>query len=143
MRSTFVLFILFLALVSILSEALSPATTPEQVILSQLTALQQDDMSGVYEFASPVNKQRTGDVNTFGQMVRSGPYRYLIHHKRADILMASTIAASKQYLVRVFPDDSIPTSSAKKVVEYWWSLSRCKTGPNAGCYMVDAVIPNL
>ena len=30
----------------------------------------------------------------------------------------------------------------KKVLEYWWSLSRCKTGEFSGSYMVDAVIPD-
>ncbi len=101
-------------------EALSPSTTPEQIVLSQLAALQKDDMIGVYEYASPNNKQRTGDINTFSQMVRLGPYKHLIGHKQADILMASTIAASKQYLVRVFPGEN-PEKSSKRVVEYWWS----------------------
>lgn len=99
-------------------------------------------MLGVYEYASPNNKKRTGDIATFAQMVRVGPYKYLIGHKKADILLTSTIAASKQYFVRVFPAEDKDEKSSKKVVEYWWSLSRCTTGPHTGCYMVDAVIPN-
>lgn len=127
------------------AHSLSPSTPPMDVVLSQLTALQKNDMSGVYEFASPANKQRTGDVNTFSQMVRSGPYKYLVGHKKADVLLESNMAASKQYLVRVIPTNINNDGNAKisKVVEYWWSLSRCPNGPNAGCYMVDAVIPNM
>ena len=125
-------------------ESLSPSTTPEQIIMSQLTALQKDDMVGVYEYASPNNRRRTGDIQMFAMMVRQGPYKNLIGHKKADILMTSKIAASMQFLVRVLPaDDPTSTSSYSSVVEYWWSLSRCKVGPYAGCYMVDAVIPNL
>jgi len=131
------LFLLATLVISVV-ESLSPSTTPEQVLLSQLAALQKDDMAGVYEYASPNNKRRTGDIQTFSMMVRQGPYKNLIGHKRADILMTSNIAASKQFLVRVLPADD-----PMKVVEYWWSLSRCNVGPYAGCYMVDAVIPNL
>ena len=109
------------------------------LLLVQLVALQQDNMEGVYEYASPFNKQNTGSVDRFGQMVRSGPYKYLVSHKKADILMESKMAASMQYLVRVVPQES---RSSTSVVEYWWSLSRCKSGPHQGCYMVDAVIPN-
>lgn len=137
----FIIIVVILSFIEI-SDALSPATSPEQIVLSQLLSLQKDDMNGVYEFASPANKQRTGDVKTFGQMVRSGPYKYLVGHKKADILLASTIADSMQYLVRVVPSDNSENSS-KRVVEYWWSLSRCNAGPQAGCYLVDAVIPNL
>ena len=122
--------------------SITPSTTPEQIILSQLSSLQNDDMSGVYEYASPANKQRTGDVKTFGQIVRSGPYKYLVGHKKANILMESTIANSRQFLVRVVPSQR-PEFSSKRVADYWWSLSRCKTGPHVGCYLVDAVIPDL
>lgn len=118
---------------------LTPSTTPEQIIESQLTALQKGDMPGVFYFASPANKERVGgDVEQFSSMVRSGPYRYLIHHTKADVLMYSQMVQSKQYLVRVIPS-GYPNNS---IQEYWWSLSRVRTGPTAGCYMVDAVIPN-
>lgn len=121
------------------AKALTPATSPEKIVLQQLESLQKDDMEGVYEFASPNNKLQTGSVDQFGQMVRGGPYKYLIGHRKAEILIASNMAASKQYLVRVFPSER----GESKVMEYWWSLSRCKTGPYVGCYMVDAVIPNM
>ena len=78
------------------------------------------------------------------------------------------MAESRQYLVRVTSlstsgqkpsssaldsdldgddDDDDETSLSKdvgrnKILEYWWSLSRCKSGEFTGSYMVDAVIPN-
>lgn len=137
-------------------QILGPSTTPEQVIESQLSALQANDMAGVFQFASPANKQNVNnDVKKFGEMVQSGPYRHLLGHERADIMLQSTLGLSKQYLVRVITNPSqmnkvVASTSApttkdekEKVVEYWWSLSRSTFGPNTGCYMVDAVIPNL
>ena len=133
-------FLLLLATAFVESYSLTPATTPEQIIERQLTALQQNHMADVYEFASPSNKAQVGEsLDRFSQMVQSGPYRNLIGHSKSTILLASTLAASKQYLVRVTPKDYPHTA----IVEYWWSLSRVQTpGPHEGCYMVDAVIPN-
>ncbi|KAG7337095.1 protein of unknown function DUF4864 containing protein [Nitzschia inconspicua] len=118
---------------------LSPSTPPQEVIQQQLQALQQDDMTKVYQLASPNNKERTGDVTRFGQMVRSGPYRHLVQHHSSLVLLESTIGASQQFLVRIVPQDY---AESGRIVEYWWSLSRCRGGEYEGSYMVDAVIPN-
>lgn len=90
-------------------------------------------------------------------------------HSRSEILLESKISSSRQYLVRVIspPPPSSPPSSLdfdmdldlddeddgeedlpskepkrEKILEYWWSLSRCTSGEFTGSYMVDAVIPN-
>ena len=93
--------------------------------------------------------------------------RYLVGHSRSEILLESKMAESRQFLVRVISSLDTASSSPldlnrddiddddeeaesdlrqsapqKKVLEYWWSLSRCKTGEFSGSYMVDAVIPN-
>lgn len=129
---------------------LTPSTPPDIVIERQLEALRDDDIGAVYAFASPANKAQSGDVANFSRMVRSGPYRYLVGHSRSDVLLETKIAASRQFLVRVkwtppsdSDDDEAGESSPRsdKVREYWWSLSRSKTGEFAGSYMVDAVIP--
>lgn len=98
-------------------------------------------MDGVFRFASPGNKaQFGGDVKRFENMVNMGPYRFLINHCAAEILLESTLAQSKQYLVRILPEGYPKKAS---IQEYWWSLSRCRAqSPDTGCYMVDAVIPN-
>ncbi|KAL3931379.1 MAG: hypothetical protein SGARI_004222 [Bacillariaceae sp.] len=94
-------------------------------------------MDQVYLFASPPNKERTGDVARFGQMVRSGPYKPLVQHQKSLIVLESAMAKSRQFLVRI-----VPSNESGRVVEYWWSLSRCNAGEFRGSYMVDAVIPN-
>jgi hypothetical protein len=71
------------------------------------------------------------------------------------------MAGSRQFLVRVSSSPSASTSSLDldpddveegedeskderrgKILEYWWSLSRCKSGEFTGSYMVDFVLPN-
>eukprot|EP00531_Pseudo-nitzschia_arenysensis_P011605 CAMPEP_0116141792 /NCGR_PEP_ID=MMETSP0329-20121206/14565_1 /TAXON_ID=697910 /ORGANISM="Pseudo-nitzschia arenysensis, Strain B593" /LENGTH=205 /DNA_ID=CAMNT_0003636987 /DNA_START=21 /DNA_END=638 /DNA_ORIENTATION=- len=154
--------------------SLNPSTPPGDIIERQLEALKDGDIGTVYKFASPGNKQQTGDVTNFARMVQSGPYRFLLGHINSEILLESKMAESRQYLVRVTSssaletapselendneddddneddeeeeeDESLSSQTAaeqKKVLEYWWSLSRCKTGEYSGSYMVDAVIPN-
>eukprot|EP00980_Cylindrotheca_fusiformis_P019258 scaffold6572_cov106-Cylindrotheca_fusiformis.AAC.10 len=124
------------------SLVLTPATTPDEIIKSQLTAFQHSDIHGVFRFASPGNKaQFGGDIKRFEAMINVGPYRFLRKHTKAEILLESRLAQSKQYLVRIIPD-GYPKKAT--IQEYWWSLSRCKArGPDVGCYMVDAVIPNM
>jgi hypothetical protein len=118
---------------------LSPSTLPQEVIHQQLQALQKDDMATVYQCASPGNKERTGDVTRFGEMVRFGPYKHLIEHQKSIILLESTMASSQQFLVKIVPKNY---EKSGRIFEYWWSLSRCMEGEYAGSYMVDAVIPN-
>ena len=115
---------------------LTPWTPPDAIVTAQLAALQQDNMNEVYKYASPSNKEQMGSIDQFGTMVRrSGIYRPLIRHDRATILLTYRAPVAWQGLVRVSHDDTI--------AEYWWSLSRCTSGHYYGCYMVDAVIPNL
>ena len=131
---------------------LSPTTKPQEIIERQLEALRGDDMAEVYRFASPANKRRVGNAVRFGEMVRSGPYRYLVRHARSEILLESHMAKSKQFLVRVISSSSSSSSgnkeeeeqssSQKEIKQYWWLLSRCRAGEHTGSYMVDAVIPS-
>jgi len=136
----------------------TPKSTPEQVIHSQLVGLKSNDMPAVFRYASTGNKERVNsDVVKFGEMVRSGPYSPLIGHKHAEILLINDVYAPslRQFLVRVVPssvntgddyDDASGLYESRKAtttsVDYWWHLSRSTTsGPDLGCYMVDAVIP--
>lgn len=142
------LLIFFFSLLRCSALQLTPSTLPEDVVLSQLSALQEDDMHAVYRYASPNNRAATttgkggdDDVERFGRMVRAGPYRPLVRHRRSTILLESTMAESRQYLVRVTPGEA--HGDGRVVAEYWWSLSRCRGGEFDGSYMVDAVIPNM
>ena len=127
--------------------SLSPQTTPEEIVSAQLVALQKDDMQTVFDFASPGNKANVhDDVRIFDRMVRSSVYVYLLRHETAEILMTATYPNKNeqwQGLVRVLPNNIINNNSpAAEVKEYWWVLSRCKTGPHKECFMVDADMPN-
>lgn len=129
-----------MALVASCCSALTPSTTPEEIIQSQLQALQRDDLAHVYSLASPHNKAQTGSMERFSQMVHRNPYRQLVGHIQASILLESTMVQSKQYLVRIVPRDNNNNGVTK---DYWWSLSRCQeVGEYQGCYMVDAVLPD-
>jgi Domain of unknown function (DUF4864) len=146
--------------------SLTPQTTPEEIVMSQLKSLQKDDMQGVFDFASPSNKANVNnDLNAFDRMVRRGAYAYLVRHQEAQILLTMTTPTLNvwQGLVRVVPAELDPKKSTvmnnekdedeeedeftskgpkEPTKDYWWTLSRCKVGFHKGCYMVDAVMPS-
>jgi hypothetical protein len=151
--------------------SLTPATTPIQVVTSQLEYLKENDMNGVFQYASPNNKKNVGgSVLKFGDMVRSGPYKYLVSHKEATILLTYTSKFRPdnwQGLVRVIPSSITPPPAATTFNDVddddddddndnESSLTFEKTKKdnivheywwilsrcNDGCFMVDMVIPN-
>ena len=82
-NATRTLALLPLLLVAVLMQAarcyslsifsLTPLTTPEEIVLAQLVALQKDDMQLVFDFASVGNKAGfQNDLETFDRMVRFG-----------------------------------------------------------------------
>ena len=134
-----------------MSMIITPQTSPESIVKTQLIALQQDDIEEVFKYASPKNKELTGPWERFSAMVHSQPYHHLVKHKKAEILLVTELSfrnnhSSWSCLVRVIPGDNISSKMKKeknaKVVEYWWLLSRCTSGPFKSCYMVDSVLPN-
>lgn len=149
-NATRTLALLPLLLVAVLMQAarcyslsifsLTPLTTPEEIVLAQLVALQKDDMQLVFDFASVGNKAGfQNDLETFDRMVRSatGPYKFLLRHQEAEILLFMKTPSDRwQGLVRVSPQGK---DSALK--EYFWTLSRCTEGKYKGCFFVDSVIP--
>mmetsp|Transcript_10743 Transcript_10743/g.29640 ORF Transcript_10743/g.29640 Transcript_10743/m.29640 type:complete len:311 (-) Transcript_10743:64-996(-) len=147
---------------------LTPQTTPESVVRSQLDALQIDDIYEVFKYASPSNKAMTGPWQRFSEMVRSPPYHHLVGHARANVVLEVRSKMAPDCwggLVQVLPpfieqasDDAdidsdsnsngdgvnsstMTTAATSRSVEFWWYLSRCTEGPYAGCYMVDSVKP--
>ena len=135
-------------------------------------ALKSNEMSQAFRYASPGNRENIGnDLNKFEEMVKKGPYRFLVRHLNSEILMINDMHPStKRFLVRTVPgddenrssngsydddslddekddeeddeDNGMKTVCKSPVHDYWWILSRAKRGPDEGCYMVDAVIPN-
>lgn len=144
MTATVVIPSYFNVIAVVAAFALTPKTPPQDVLQQQLTALQDDDITAVYQLASPNNKQNVGTLQRFEEMVRGGPYRHLVGHAKSQILLESDMVQSKQYLVRVVPKNYQQGDTKNgQIYDYWWSLSRCRGGPYDGSYMVDAVFPDL
>jgi len=97
---------------------LTPDTTPEQIVEAQLDALRRDDMSAAFAYASPNNKDRVqNSLPVFDKMVRSGLYRFLVRHRKSELLLTTTLRGTAssdgddkntrwQGLVRVLADDA-------------------------------------
>ena len=151
--------------------SLTPATTPIQIVESQLKSLKENDMNGVFQYASPNNKANVGgSVIKFGDLVRSGKYKYLVSHKEATILLTYTSKFRPDYwqgLVRVVPTSIAAPSAATTPTtdsddddndddddnENTLTFEKTKncvvqefwwilSRCNDGCFMVDSVIPN-
>ena len=140
------------------SNTLTPLTEPESIVEWQLASLKADDLQQTFQYASPKNRAITGPWTRFAAMVRTPAYVDLISHARSEIVMTVHTPDDQHWrcLVRIWPRDD-PRGDPK---EYWWALSRTKeeegtvdgfrsggfvpaeTEIFAGCFMVDAVVPN-
>lgn len=140
------------------SNSLTPQTQPESIVEWQLASLKADDLQQTFQYSSPANRAITGPWTRFAAMVRTPAYVDLINHARSEIVMTVHTPDDQRWrcLVRVWPQHD-PRGEPK---EYWWALSRTKeekgtvdgfrnggfvtaeTEIFAGCFMVDAVVPN-
>ena len=140
------------------SNSLTPQTQPESIVEWQLASLKADDLQQTFQYSSPANRAITGPWTRFAAMVRTPAYVDLINHARSEIVMTVHTPDDQRWrcLVRIWPQHD-PRGEPK---EYWWALSRTKekkgtvdgfrnggfvsaeTEIFAGCFMVDAVVPN-
>jgi len=140
------------------SNTITPTTKPESIVEWQLASLKADDLQQTFQYASPANRAITGPWTRFAAMVKTPAYVDLINHARSEIVMTFHTPDDQQWrcLVRIWPQHD-PRGDPK---EYWWALSRTKeekgtvdgfrsggfvpaeTEIFAGCFMVDAVVPN-
>ena len=124
----------------------SPDLTPLQVVSSQLTALQRNNVQRAFEFASPNNKKVTGPWQRFEMMVRQTPaYSPLVCCSKFEVVGALPMGPSKYQLrARVWPagGSSAPYAVAAPVVDYDWVLTQQEGGAEDGCWMVDSVMPD-
>jgi hypothetical protein len=115
----------------------NPELSPEDVVKIQVEALQQNDDndSGIevtFRFASPANKQVTGPLFRFKELVKNPLYRPMLNHKTAD------------YSKMVFDGDTatqrvtIIESNGEATV-YLFTLSRQNLSDCPGCWMTDSV----
>ena len=106
------------------SKSPSPELSPLEVVSSQLTALQRNNVQRAFAFASPNNKKVTGPWQRFEMMVRQTPaYSPLVCCSRFEVVGALPMGPSKyQCRARVWPagGSTAPYAVAAPVVDYDW-----------------------
>ena len=119
-----------------------PALSPIDVVLAQLEGLRDEARAGqgagpgirrAWEFASPANREATGPVERFADMVKSTVYGVLLEHRAAQLgpLLEHEGEAQQEVLVITAQDDT---------VAFTWVLSLREDPPYAGCWMTDGVL---
>lgn len=126
-----------------LSTALSvsgpnPGLSPAKVIKIQLKALKQntaadEGIAKVFAFSSPGNRQITGPIGKFRQLIHSETYKDLLNFSSCKFSKVETQDGIARQLVE------IKTKSGKKIL-YLFQVSKQAAGPYANCWMTDAVI---
>ena len=124
----------------------SPTLSALQVLQSQLAALQAGDVRTCFEFASPTNKQATGPVSKFEDLVRQTPaYSPLVGCSSFEVVSGLSLSDTQwRCRVLVRPARLWPFEPCRPAVMYEWMLTKqIESGPNKGCWMVDGVLPEV
>ena len=114
-----------------------PGLRPEDVVRIQLQALRDNrrDNRGIahcFEFASPENREHTGPIESFVQMVRSHPYRLLLNHQIA-IVGTADIKDQRASMIATLID------SSDRLRVFSFVLSIQQEEPYQNCWMTDGV----
>ncbi|MDN5212080.1 DUF4864 domain-containing protein [Fulvivirgaceae bacterium BMA12] len=115
--------------------------SPEEVVVSQLVALQTNDqpvtdhgITVAFAFASPQNKSNTGPMARFKAMLKSDTYRPLIDHREYKVSKHFIEKDKAQFFVEII-------SKEHKTLHYLFDLSRVDEAPYQGFWMTASVIP--
>jgi hypothetical protein len=118
-------------------EALSEATA---VLQKQLSGLKNNDQptqdAGIqtaWDFAHPSNREATGPLNRFTQMLKSPTYRGLLNHAAHEITVVSSSQTTATFDVLVYPG----SNSAPQ--RYRWIVAVVQSGARAGSWATTAV----
>ncbi|MGI8996158.1 MAG: DUF4864 domain-containing protein [Pyrinomonadaceae bacterium] len=116
-----------------------PKHSPEQVIGFVLEALRRNDTpekdSGIrltFSFASPGNREMTGPIDRFIELVKNPLYRPLINHRRAErspVKIAGDLAQQKVTLI----------DEQGRRATFLFTLSKQPAAPFKDCWMTDGV----
>ncbi len=117
----------------------SPELTASDVVRIQVEALRGNTPSNkgieiTYRFASPGNKEYTGPLTRFIDMVSAAPYDRLLNHRSAEYSPMAVDGDQARQVVMVI-------DAAGEETAYIWVLSRQTDGSFKDCWMTDAVIP--
>lgn len=116
----------------------SPAHSPAKVIKIELKALKNntvkdEGIAKVFAFSSPSNRELTGPLQKFRQVVRSETYRDLLNFqscKFSKLVMEDGVA--KQIV-------EVVNKNGKKV-QYLFILGKQTEAPYTNCWMTEGVI---
>ncbi len=118
-----------------------PELTPEQVVQYQISALQHDDepahdagIERAFRFASPKNKQNTGPLARFAQIIKGPDYFPMLHSLSSTVVGSSASEGTAAVYVRIV------TPSGRRMA-YVFILSKQIEGEYANCWMTDSVAP--
>ena len=118
----------------------NPDLSPADVVRIQLDALGNNNdphndagIEITFRFASPANKQSTGPLNRFIQLVHNPVYKPMLDHQTARF--GDLVVEDGQAYLPVFL-----TASDGKRVGYVFVLSRQRGGAYDQCWMTDAVL---
>ncbi len=116
----------------------SPELSPEDVVRIQVEALQRNDeptpdagIEAAFRFASPSNRQATGPLARFSQMIRGG-YGDMLGFVRAEYAPIRVDGRRAVQAVTLVQSDG-------RRVTYAFGLSRQVGGAYDGCWMTDGV----
>ena len=113
---------------------------PIEVLNIQLDSLQRNNIpfndagiEQVWEFAHPNNKQITGPLEKFKQMIYSENYKILISHIKNEVTIISESENKNVYKVSMLTKD-------KKKYSYMWQIEKVKDeGSLINCWMTTMV----
>lgn len=115
----------------------APSLSPKEVVRIQVEALRTNAATDagialVFRFASPQNRQTTGPLSRFAQMIRTPPYDLMVNHRTASYGLTILGESRMRQDVTIIAKDGSKT-------RFVWLVSRQEEGPYAGCWTTDAV----
>jgi hypothetical protein len=118
-----------------------PEMSPEQVVQYQISALQHNDdpvpdagIERAFRFASPKNKEFTGPLARYAQIVKGPAYSSLLNCLSSSVVGSTASPGTAAVYVRIV------TSNGRRVA-YVFILSKQIEGEFANCWMTDSVSP--
>lgn len=119
----------------------NPGLTAADVVRIQLTALASNDSprpdAGIeitFRFASPKNKQVTGPLSRFIELVKSAAYRPMLNHLHREF--GEPVVEYDQTVLPV-----VLTAADNEKLAYIFMLSRQTGATCNGCWMTESVVP--
>jgi len=116
----------------------APELSPAEVVKIQVEALKNNgsDDAGIeitFRFASPANKQITGPLSHFKQLVKDPAYRPMLNHKSADFGPVEIDGDTAQQQVTI-------TENNGQATVYLFLLSKEDLPACHGCWLTDSVM---